>query len=132
MCYLLSEHTANHLGFEHPVLWKLGELGYLTKSHSHEFWGALFPPKILVSNQVSPGCSMHWWDGCCSQGLAWNGFSFLVAVVSTHGFVLQKSVLIQGSHQAPNPEKTTPNPTLFGVCSPLETGKSVLGLLRHA
>lgn len=135
-CYLLSEHAANHSRFEHPVLCKPGELGHLTNLIHMSFGELCFLLRFWVQTKWALAAACIGGTGAAARALIGTIFlSFFVAVVSTHGFVLQKSVQLpdpRGSHQAPNPEKTTPNLTLFGVCSLLERGKSILGLLRCA
>lgn len=72
--------------------------------------------------------------GAAARALLGTGFLSLLqlSLLMVLSYRNLSNGLIQESHQAPNPEKPTPNPTLFGICSLLETGKSILDLLRHA
>lgn len=134
MCYLLSEHTANPLEFEHPVLWKLGELGYLPNLICMSFGELCFFLRFWFQTKWALDATCLGGTGAAARALLGTGFlsSLQLSLLMVLSYRNLSNCLIQGSHQNPNPEKITPNPTLFGVCYLLEGGKNILGLLRCA
>lgn len=131
--YLLFEHTIKNLGFEHPVLRKTGESGYLPQHPSlsptsfrelcflFRFW--------LKTRQAMAAECISGTDAAC-QGLAWSRSSFFAAVVSTRGLILQQSAWSRGAIRPKAPKRLVQNPHCLGFV--LEAGKSILGLFRHA